>query len=475
MSLPCLAPGDSLAKRASLDGGVDAAVACCLPAMLALLLAGCAARQPVLVPAAISTTGVEPAGPTQAIAATSATITPTAGDSRAAQQPRRAWHFEADGLRFDNQLPAARLSHVERLGEGVYRIDIAPEAHPVNPSPWYGFRIHSKAPRAVELRFAYAHDHRHRYVPKLSSDGRDWHEAEPGAFEVDADGGARLLLQLDRGELRVFAQPPVLPEDFEGWSRRVAAGVDSAPHSFGTSVQGRPLRMFEFGAGADAPLLLVLGRQHPPENTGTQALIGFVEALAADTPQARKFRDKVQVLVVPLLNPDGVVGGHWRGNANGVDLNRDWGPFAQPETRALRDVLDLRAGRARVTFVIDFHSTFRDVFYTVTEDPSRAPGGLLNAWMSAMQARFDIAERPSPARSTVFKNWVFCRYGAPAVTYEVGDTTPTAQLGEVARHAAESLMALLADTPRATTADACPPSGPAGRHPGSRPPGQWGP
>ena len=34
----------------------------------------------------------------------------------------------------------------------------AATAHPVNPSPWYGFRIHSEAPRALELRFSYAHD-----------------------------------------------------------------------------------------------------------------------------------------------------------------------------------------------------------------------------------------------------------------------------------------------------------------------------
>ena len=415
------------------------AAACRFPAALALFLAACASSQPGAAPAATSTvTGA------------------AASDPRAVPQVRQDWPFDEDGIRFDNRLPAARLSGVERLGDGAYRLDIAPEAHPVNPSPWYGFRIHSNAPRALDLRFAYPHDHRHRYVPKLSVDGRDWREADPQAFQVDADGTARLRLQLDAGELRVFAQPPLLPGDFDAWSARVAAQVDARPRTFGTSVQGRPLRMFEFGAGADAPLLLVLGRQHPPENTGTQAMMGFVEALAADTPQAHAFRRTMQVLVVPLLNPDGVVEGHWRGNANGVDLNRDWGPFAQPETRALRDLLDARGGDGHVAFVIDFHSTFRDVFYTVTEDPSRAPGGLLQAWMAAMQARFDIAEQPSAARSQVFKNWAFCRFGAPAVTYEVGDTTPIAGLDDVARHAAQSLMALLTEPPRPPAVPECP-------------------
>ncbi|HRP71992.1 MAG TPA: M14 family metallopeptidase [Luteimonas sp.] len=425
-------------RRADADARVLVRTASWLPALLVLLVAGCATRPPLAPPAA-----------TVATASTD--------DSRALAQVRRDWRFDEDGIGFDNRLPAARLSGVERLGDGLYRIDIAPEAHPINPSPWYGFRIRSDAPRALELRFAYPHDYRHRYTPKLSDDGRHWREADGQAFEVDADGNARLRLQLEAGELRVFAQPPFLPDDSDAWSARVAAQVGAQLHAFGSSVQGRPLQMFEFGAGADAPLLLVVGRQHPPENTGSQALTGFVEALAADTPQARAFRGKVHVLVVPLLNPDGVVEGHWRGNANGVDLNRDWGPFVQPETRALRELLAARGiGPGRVAFAIDFHSTFRDVFYTVTEDPSRAPGGVLHAWMAAMQARFDIDDKPSAARSPVFKNWAFCRLGAPAVTYEVGDTTPVEVLGEVARHAAHSLMTLLADAPVPVAAPACP-------------------
>src|SRR3546814_6550764 len=61
--------------------------------------------------------------------------------------------------------------------------------------------------------------------------------------------------------------------------------------------------------------------------------MGFVDELAADSPLARDFRERTLVIVLPLLNPDGVVEGNWRGNINGQDLNRDWGPFSQSETR----------------------------------------------------------------------------------------------------------------------------------------------
>src|SRR3546814_1987601 len=66
----------------------------------------------------------------------------------------------------------------------------------------------------------------------------------------------------------------------------------------------------------------------------------FVDELAADSPLARDFRERTLVIVLPLLNPDGVVEGNWRGNINGQDLNRDWGPFTQSETRAVRDLLE---------------------------------------------------------------------------------------------------------------------------------------
>src|SRR5690606_24299360 len=108
-----------------------------LPATLILLLAGCASRQP--------------ADPSAANADAAAGARAPAAPARG--QDRLEWRFADDGIRFDAHLPASRLSAVERIDAGVYRVESAPETHPINPSPWYGMRIHSDAPRAVELRF----------------------------------------------------------------------------------------------------------------------------------------------------------------------------------------------------------------------------------------------------------------------------------------------------------------------------------
>jgi predicted deacylase len=205
--------------------------------------------------------------------------------------------------------------------------------------------------------------------------------------------------------------------------------------------------MMRFGNIKSKNVLMVIGRQHPPEVTGSRALMRFVDRLTSESALARAFRADTLVLVVPLVNPDGVVQGQWRGNANGKDLNRDWGTFTQPETRAVRTMLRRKvedAGR-HLVFAIDFHSTWSDVFYTVKEAPSRAAGGVLRRWIDAMQARFPgrIREKANAAKGTVFKNWAFRRYHAPAVTYEVGDRTSDEKIETLASFAADQLMRIL--------------------------------
>ena len=243
--------------------------------------------------------------------------------------------------------------------------------------------------------------------------------------------------RLDNGE----DLEDLMIEAFADWGNALVERGVARRSVIGASEQGRPLHMLALGNPGAREVLLVLGRQHPPETTGSQALMGFVDEVAADSPLARKFRERMLVLVVPLLNPDGVVEGNWRGNINGQDLNRDWGLFTQSETRAARDLLErvLDDDGRRLAFAIDFHSTWSDVFYTVEEAPSRGPGGVLRRWIDDMQQRFPgrIRESASPSGSSaVFKNWAFRQYRAPTVTYEVGDKTGSEQLHELATFAA---------------------------------------
>ena len=96
----------------------------------------------------------------------------------------------------------------------------------------------------------------------------------------------------------------------------------------GSSRRGRPIYAYRLGNPA-ARRLLVVGTVHGDEPAGravTRRLLRLAPPLHAE------------LWIVPDLNPDGRAAGT-RGNAAGVDLNRDFGRFSQPETRIARALI----------------------------------------------------------------------------------------------------------------------------------------
>ncbi|QOI99902.1 MAG: succinylglutamate desuccinylase/aspartoacylase family protein [Phycisphaeraceae bacterium] len=106
----------------------------------------------------------------------------------------------------------------------------------------------------------------------------------------------------------------------------------------GTSVEGRPIEALTFGAGR--PLVLIVGSIHGNEPEGLPAVAALIERWTESPPPARS-------RVIPDLNPDATAN-RTRGNARGVDLNRNWptanfrpsrthgpAPLSEPESLAL--------------------------------------------------------------------------------------------------------------------------------------------
>jgi protein MpaA len=130
----------------------------------------------------------------------------------------------------------------------------------------------------------------------------------------------------------------------------------------GHSVQGRAIRPVVLGSAPPAHRLLVVGCIHGSEPAG----LAIARALVAAGPEAG-----AEVVVVPTVNPDGCLASGRRGNAHGVDLNRNFpsnwarigrpgsleysGPRAlsEPESRYLVSLV--RALRPAVTVVFHQH------------------------------------------------------------------------------------------------------------------------
>lgn len=94
----------------------------------------------------------------------------------------------------------------------------------------------------------------------------------------------------------------------------------------GNSVGHRPITAVEIGDPDSPAHALIVGCIHGNEPAG----IAIAKALAAG-----QVPNEVDVWVIPDLNPDGVAAGT-RGNADGVDLNRNfpyqWRPLGAPGT-----------------------------------------------------------------------------------------------------------------------------------------------
>ncbi len=363
-----------------------------------------------------------------------------------------AWLDGAD-IRLDTDFEGARINDATLDGDSLLDLTIAPERNPVNNSPWYAFRLISERERDLKVRLTYE-DGKHRYVPKISDDGRTWKAIARSRMHPDtAAGTLDFQVELDHDTLWIAAQELINTDYIDDWIAVLEERSYVVREIFGRSRQDRPLTAVKIGEDPAAEkYVFIIGRQHPPEVTGSIALEAFVEAIAAQTPLAERFRRSFKTVAVPLMNPDGVDGGHWRNNAGGVDLNRDWHHFNQPETRRARDYFTQLAGGSGkgkgkgAYFAIDFHSTQEDIFYTLAKDIPTHPEGFTDAWLDDIKSklpRYRVVEESFGLEAPISKNWFNRTFGCPAVTYEVGDEVDRDLIRKVSRQAARSMMRLL--------------------------------
>ncbi len=350
----------------------------------------------------------------------------------------------------DDRFAGARRGDCEVLSENQVRLHIVREDERVkNPSPWYAFKLIGGASETVRVTLDYG-DWKHRYVPKISRDGRTWSVAAEALFTQPSENTLELTLKLPDEPVWIAGNPMLLPADYEIWARSLAHETDASFSVAGKSIKGLPIYRLESGAGNEEVIFLT-GHQHPPEIPGAIAMLEFLETLYAETDLAAEFRDRFHIVSLPMLNPDGLINGHWRHNLGGTDLNRDWGPFAQPETRIIKHTLDeLDEQDKRVRMFMDFHSTRDNRFYTQSEPT--IPAGFSAEWLTRADARISndyvFVNDPRPTSPTANgKNYMYKRYGIPSLTYEVGDETPEEANRNATRVFAEEFMRLWLETP----------------------------
>ena len=112
--------------------------------------------------------------------------------------------------------------------------------------------------------------------------------------------------------------------------------------TFGQSVQGRKLYAMkfsssEFGKDTSKIKILLFAQQHGNEQSGKEGALLLAQALSK--PENQYLFDRIDLIIVPQMNPDGSEGKK-RLNGHDEDLNRNHLILTEPETISLHHLFD---------------------------------------------------------------------------------------------------------------------------------------
>lgn len=233
----------------------------------------------------------------------------------------------------------------------------------------------------------------------------------------------------------------------QGWALHPAVDVDV----IGTSVRHRPLYRLRITNPASAlpkRRIWIHARTHPIEAEASEVARALVDELLSGSALARRILDHCVVYVLPMLNPDGVVLRAPRENANGVDLESNWGA-AQPEREVavLRDHLaSLMRAEQPLEIALNLHSSYdcrRFFVYHAAEGSSLLFTQLQQRFIGFVRDAFPGGIEPydyfvswtngTPDRYP--ESWFWRNYGEDvmALTYEDMNCTAAGDFDKTAR------------------------------------------
>ena len=192
--------------------------------------------------------------------------------------------------------------------------------------------------------------------PELTLD-----HVEENGFELYGPRGLKAFLvrnniphfSMKIGSLKARGAYPS-PEEIEKELKSVTSQYPeiSKMFSIGKSVKNRNLWVIKLsrdvGTNDDRPEFKYIANMHGDEIVGREIMVKFIKDLLANygkDPQVTNLLDRVQIYIMPSMNPDGAANS-MRGNSKYVDLNRDFPDFSttdnkdtvegrQPETQAV--------------------------------------------------------------------------------------------------------------------------------------------
>jgi len=209
--------------------------------------------------------------------------------------------------------------------------------------------------------------------------------------------------------------------------------------SIGQSVQEKSLDMYRFGNG---PIVrVIIGAIHGGYESNTATLVYLLRDDLRNGSIV--VPEEITLYLLPVFNPDGFYNflnqPEGRGNAHGVDINRNWSvlwqpdwdrtgcfnylrltageqPFSEPEVIALRDFLLAN----KVDALISYHSAMSAIFAGGQPEPDPASDSLARALSAASLYLYPPVNDPGCQYTGQLIDWAAAQ-GIAAVDVELTD------------------------------------------------------
>ena len=283
---------------------------------------------------------------------------------------------------FNTAFESGSLGLIEKLGETEFRLHVKgqQDARGRNrQATWFYFRMDDVGGRELTLHLtSFKGEYNDKpanapagdwYRPVFSEDGEHWLHFKDAQWDVSADT-LTFTVQPKGNTLWVAHIPPYPYSRLLALLGGLKGSAIARVEVIGQSVLGRDLHLvtvtnFERPAAAKK-IVWLQARQHAWE-CGTSFLVeGALKFVTSDDAAARQLRDEFVFKFVPLINPDSVVRGEVRFNANGFDPNRQWDEVdldgrrwleRNPEIWYVKKALKAQQAEQPIAIALNLHNT----------------------------------------------------------------------------------------------------------------------
>ncbi|MCG3180080.1 MAG: hypothetical protein BIFFINMI_02434 [Phycisphaerae bacterium] len=271
----------------------------------------------------------------------------------------------------DTDIPAGNAVVESVAGDEVrFRPDLRDTSQ-----TWFYWHLRVRGAGGRTLRFVMTQDNMLTCRgPAASLDG-GWTWAWLGPGVVD---GPTFRYDVPAGvdDVRLSMGMPYTDRNLAAFLARVGDSPYIQADTLCTSRKGRPVRRLLVGApdGTAPHGVLLTARHHCCEMMANYAMEGLIETAIANNDLGRRLRDRIEFMIVPFVDTDGVEDGDQGKQRKPHDHGRDYEHRIYPETAAIREQAPRWAG-GRPHAAIDLHcpwirgKPWNETIYIVGQEP----------------------------------------------------------------------------------------------------------